>query len=141
MRHLPQQAAFSIVGAVLLLSLVILLGPLPAAQPAVRSSSAPAPTPLVPGAAVSPTTAATAPPAATATTNASSNDPSAMLRAHNALRASVGAPAVRPDERVSAAAQRHAEYLARNAAGGHDETPGLPGFTVGKDRHGFLLCT
>ena len=52
-----------------------------------------------------------------------------MLRAHNDLRASVGAPAVRADDRVAAAAQRHAEYLARNDALGHDETPGAPGFT------------
>jgi hypothetical protein len=52
-----------------------------------------------------------------------------MLRAHNALRAAVGAPAVRADERVTAAAQKHAEYLARNDALGHDETPGNPGFS------------
>ena len=52
-----------------------------------------------------------------------------MLRAHNDLRAAVGAPAVRGDERVTAAAQKHAEYLARNDALGHDETPGAPGFS------------
>lgn len=52
-----------------------------------------------------------------------------MLQAHNDLRAAIGAPLVRSDERVTAAAQRHAEYLVRNAAGGHEETPGQPGFT------------
>ncbi|MDQ3097946.1 MAG: CAP domain-containing protein [Chloroflexota bacterium] len=52
-----------------------------------------------------------------------------MLQAHNALRVAIGAPAVRSDDRVTAAAQRHAEYLARNAAGGHEEAPAQPGFT------------
>jgi hypothetical protein len=52
-----------------------------------------------------------------------------MLAAHNDLRAAVGAPAVRGDDRVTAAAQHHAEYLARAGAIGHDETPGDPGFT------------
>lgn len=52
-----------------------------------------------------------------------------MLRAHNELRAAVGAPAVRSDDRVTAAAQHHAEYLAQAGAVGHDETPGAPGFT------------
>jgi hypothetical protein len=52
-----------------------------------------------------------------------------MLRVHNDLRAAVGAPAVRADERVTAAAQKHAEYLARNDTLGHDETPGAPGFS------------
>ena len=66
----------------------------------------------------------TAPPAAS-----SSNDPAEMLRAHNALRLEVGAPAVRGDDRVTAAAQRHAEYLARNNALGHEEAPGGAGFS------------
>jgi cysteine-rich secretory family protein len=52
-----------------------------------------------------------------------------MLRVHNDLRAAIGAPAVRPDDRVTAAAQHHAEYLARAGAIGHDESPGGPGFT------------
>jgi hypothetical protein len=52
-----------------------------------------------------------------------------MLRVHNELRAAVGAPAVHPDDRVTAAAQHHAEYLARAGAIGHDESPGEPGFT------------
>ena len=57
------------------------------------------------------------------------DDAGAMLRVHNDLRAAIGAPAVRGDDRVNAAARRHAEYLARNAVGGHDETPGQAGFT------------
>jgi hypothetical protein len=52
-----------------------------------------------------------------------------MLRVHNEMRAAIGAPAVRPDERATAAAQHHAEYLAQAGAIGHDETPGSPGFT------------
>jgi uncharacterized protein YkwD len=69
-------------------------------------------------------------PATPAPTNATrSNDPVEMLRVHNELRAAVGAPAVRADDRVTAAAQRHAEYLARAGAIGHEETPGAPGFT------------
>jgi len=52
-----------------------------------------------------------------------------MLRAHNELRAAVGAPAVRPDDRVTAAAQHHAEYLARAGAIGHEESAANPGFT------------
>jgi uncharacterized protein YkwD len=52
-----------------------------------------------------------------------------MLRVHNELRVAVGAPAVRGDDRVTAAAQRHAEYLARNNMLGHEESTGDPGFT------------
>jgi cysteine-rich secretory family protein len=52
-----------------------------------------------------------------------------MLRVHNELRAAVGAPAARADDRLTAAAQHHAEYLARAGAIGHDETPGEAGFT------------
>ena len=58
-----------------------------------------------------------------------SNDALAMLGVHNDLRAAIGAPAVRPDDRVTAAAQRHAEYLARAGTIGHEETAGNPGFT------------
>lgn len=67
--------------------------------------------------------------APSATRAAGSNDPVEMLRVHNELRAAVGAPAVRGDERVTAAAQHHAEYLARAGSIGHDETPGVAGFT------------
>jgi len=82
-------------------------------------------------AAVSATAKATASPAPTSapTSATRSNDAVEMLRVHNELRSAVGAPAVRFDDRVTAAAQRHAEYLARAGAIGHDETPGAPGFT------------
>ena len=79
--------------------------------------------------------AATATPSVTpsvtpsAPASALANDATEMLRVHNELRAAVGAPAVRSDERVTLAAQRHAEYLAQNNALGHDETPGAPGFS------------
>ena len=65
----------------------------------------------------------------TQTPDPRANDASEMLRIQNELRAAVGAPAVRSDERVTAAAQRHAEYLARAALIGHEETPGEPGFS------------
>lgn len=83
---------------------------------------------------VSPTPDATALPspvssAASGTGAAKSNDAAEMLRVHNELRAAIGAPAVRADDRVTAAAQRHAEYLARAGAVGHEEKAGEPGFT------------
>jgi uncharacterized protein YkwD len=72
-------------------------------------------------------------PAATPTASAAAstrvNDADEMLRVHNELRAAVAAPTVRSDDRVTVAAQRHAEYLALNNALGHDEVPGSPGFT------------
>jgi len=132
MRHLPRQAVFSIIGTVLLVSLVIVFGPLPTAGPAAQISPAPTSTPD-PSAQVSETGAPMAAPTIAAATTpagaADSNDAAAMLRAHNDLRRAIGAPLVRGDERVTAAAQRHAEYLVRNAAGGHDEAAGQPGFT------------
>ena len=70
-----------------------------------------------------------APSAATASSGPKSNDADAMLRVHNELRAAIGAPTVRGDDRVTAAAQHHAEYLARAGIIGHDETAGEPGFT------------
>jgi uncharacterized protein YkwD len=87
--------------------------------------------------AVAPSASSTAPsPSASAAASASAapsaasaNDAAEMLRAHNDLRTAVGAPVVRADDRVTAAAQKHAEYLARNDALGHDETPGVPGFS------------
>jgi uncharacterized protein YkwD len=69
------------------------------------------------------------PSAAATSSGPKSNDAGAMLRVHNELRAAVGAPPVRADDRVTAAAQHHAEYLARAGAIGHDETAGEPGFT------------
>ena len=59
----------------------------------------------------------------------SPSDAGEMLRVHNELRAAVAAPAVRADVRVTAAAQRHAEYLAQNNSLGHQELPGSPGFS------------
>jgi uncharacterized protein YkwD len=67
--------------------------------------------------------------AAAATSVQKSNDAAEMLRVHNELRVAIGAPAVRADDRVTAAAQHHAEYLARAGTVGHDETAGQPGFT------------
>ena len=86
-----------------------------------------APTPTL--TTVSPATTRSASPAITRTATPGSNDALEMLGVHNELRAAVAAPALRTDERVIAAAQRHAEYLARNQVGGHEETPGQPGFT------------
>ena len=92
-------------------------------------SATAAETASLPAASASPSATATASPSASTTVSSLANDASEMLRVHNALRAAVGAPAVRSDDRVTVAAQRHAEYLARNDALGHDEVPGSPGFT------------
>jgi uncharacterized protein YkwD len=70
-----------------------------------------------------------APSTAAPSSGLKSNDAAEMLRVHNELRAAIGAPAVRGDDRVIAAAQHHAEYLARAGVIGHDETAGQPGFT------------
>ena len=77
----------------------------------------------------SPTQSPTQSPTPSPAPTSLANDAVEMLRVHNDLRAMVAAPAVRADERVAIAAQRHAEYLARNDALGHDETPGAPGFS------------
>ncbi len=129
MRH-PRQAALGIIGAVLLLALVILFGPLPSAGPSARAS--PASTPGAPSAQASQAGTSTAAPTVAPTTapaGAGANDAAAMLGVHNDFRGAIGAPLVRVDGRVTAAAQRHAEYLVRNAAGGHEEAAGQPGFT------------
>jgi uncharacterized protein YkwD len=89
------------------------------------TTSAPSPTPST----TAPPSTASASPTATAAASPRANDAAEMLRAHNELRAAVAAPAVRADDRVTTAAQRHAEYLAQNNALGHDEVPGSPGFT------------
>ncbi|MDP9266310.1 MAG: CAP domain-containing protein, partial [Chloroflexota bacterium] len=87
-------------------------------------------TPPSPSASAATTVANPTPsPTPTASSSSPANDASEMLRVHNELRAAVGAPAVRADDRVTLAAQRHAEYLAQNNALGHDETPGAPGFS------------
>jgi uncharacterized protein YkwD len=102
----------------------------PLSSARVDASSAPATaTPTI--VAVSATPERTASPTSTAApSNAErSNAAAAMFRVHNDLRAAVGAPAVRPDDRVTAAAQHHAEYLARAGAIGHEESAGNPGFT------------
>lgn len=83
------------------------------------------PTPIVVTTTTSPTASPTVSPAA----SARANDAAEMLRVHNELRAAVAAPTVRVDDRVTTAAQRHAEYLAQNNALGHDEVPGSPGFS------------
>jgi uncharacterized protein YkwD len=80
----------------------------------------------------SPTPNVTAPPASPTASPAASlgvNDAAEMLRVHNELRGAVAAPTVRADDRVTTAAQRHAEYLAQNNALGHDEVPGSAGFS------------
>jgi uncharacterized protein YkwD len=97
------------------------------AGPPVRLAS-PLVEPLAGAVAPSPSRSPRTLPSATAAP-ARASDPVEMLRVHNELRTAVGAPAVRADERAAAAAQRHAEYLARSGAIGHDETSGQPGFT------------
>jgi uncharacterized protein YkwD len=96
-------------------------GTLASNVPAIPTQTAVSPTP---DAKASPSSAPSA-----AASDPKSNDAGEMLRVHNELRAAIGAPAVRADARATAAAQHHAEYLARAGAVGHDETPGQPGFT------------
>ena len=56
-------------------------------------------------------------------------DASHLLAFQNELRASVGLPSLPGDERLTMAAQRHADYSARNGTEGHFEEPGSLGFT------------
>ena len=141
MRSMPRTTVFTIAPFALVAALaavIALAGFITSPRPQVGSQSTDRPAPsaslepspvaasATPEATVTPSTPA-ATPAGTHVTR--SNDAAAMLRAHNDLRAAVGAPAVRSDDRVTAAAQHHAEYLARAGAIGHDETPGSPGFT------------
>src|SRR2546428_7217927 len=88
-------------------------------------------TPIRTAVAISATPEATGSPSSTpaSTKVPRSNDAADMLRVQNELRAAVGAPAVRTDDRVTAAAQHHAEYLARAGTIGHEESPGSAGFT------------
>jgi len=103
-----------------------LIGSVPTDAPLQTADQTPVAASATPEASASPSP----PPSTPIPTNAlRSNDAAEMLRAHNELRAAIGAPAVRSDERVTAAAQHHAEYLARAGAIGHEETPGQPGFT------------
>ncbi|MDP9274654.1 MAG: CAP domain-containing protein [Chloroflexota bacterium] len=98
----------------------------PAGTPASNASANAAAVSASPVATASPSSASSA---AASPSGPKSNDAAEMLRVHNQLRTAIGAPAVRADERVTAAAQHHAEYLARAGAIGHDETAGQPGFT------------
>jgi uncharacterized protein YkwD len=99
--------------------------PTPSAVAQSTASAAPSPTPSL----TAPPSSTTASPTASAAVSPRANDPAEMLRVHNELRAAVAAPTVRADDRVTTAAQRHAEYLAQNNALGHDEAAGLPGFS------------
>ena len=100
--------------------------PTPIGTAAVASA---APTSAAPTSAA-PTSAAPSPQSTSSpVASATASDAAEMLRVHNELRLAVGASAVRGDDRVTAAAQRHAEYLARNNVLGHEESPGDPGFT------------
>ena len=121
-------APFAVVA---ILAIVVALGGYLVSPPAPRSAEQSASPAASPGARASstpePTQAPSPGPAATGT--AQSNDAVEMLRVHNDLRTAVKAPAVRSDDRVTAAAQHHADYLARAGAIGHDESPGGAGFT------------
>jgi uncharacterized protein YkwD len=99
--------------------------PTPSAGAQSTTSEPPSSSPNVTVPLASPTASPTESAAATLRTS----DATEMLRVHNELRAAVAAPTVRGDDRVTTAAQRHAEYLAQNNALGHDEVPGSPGFT------------
>jgi uncharacterized protein YkwD len=104
-------------------------GPHPPAEPA-RTSATVVPTAASASATTEPTASPSSAPSAPASTIATkSNEPADMLRIHNELRSAIGAPAVRADDRVTAAAQHHAEYLARVGTIGHTESPGDQGFT------------
>ena len=108
-----------------------LASPHPSADSARTGRSTTSATPARTVVAVSATPEATGSPSATpaSTSVPRSNDAADMLRVHNELRAAVAAPAVRTDDRVTAAAQHHAEYLARAGMIGHEESPGEAGFT------------
>ncbi|TMF80672.1 MAG: hypothetical protein E6I18_05230, partial [Chloroflexi bacterium] len=101
-----------------------LASPHPSADLARTERSTPSATPARTAVAVSATPEATGSPSATpaSTSVPRSNDAADMLRVHNELRAAVAAPAVRTDDRVTAAAQHHAEYLARAGMIGHEES-------------------
>src|SRR3979411_2848779 len=136
MRSMPRgtlftAAPFALVAALaaVLASAGSMVSPPPLAEPPrANSSIAPATASAV---AAAGTPEVTASPSATLSKARAvgSNDAALMLATHNELRAAVGARAVRGDDRVAAAAQHHAESLARAGAIGHDETPGDPGFS------------
>src|SRR5437773_424185 len=132
MRSMPRGTLFTAAPFALVAALaagIALAGfiahPYPIADPTrANASTPPSPAPIAADATASPAASTAAP-----TKAAGSNDAVEMLRVHNELRAAIGAPAVRGDDRVTAAAQHHAEYLARAGMIGHDETAGEPGFT------------
>lgn len=97
----------------------------PTQSPVAQSTTSAPPSPTVTAPPASPVASPTASPTASLRVN----DAAEMLRVHNELRSAVAAPPVRSDDRVTTAAQRHAEYLAQNNALGHDEVPGSQGFT------------
>jgi len=136
MRSMPRGTLFTLAPFLLVIAVATgvalagyLTSPHPLAEPARLDTSSPRVTASPAAAATTEATAAPGSPPPAATKAAGSNDATQMLRVHNELRAAVGAPAVRGDDRVTAAAQHHAEYLARAGAIGHEETPGDPGFT------------
>jgi len=101
-------------------------GPAPTGSAAIPSA---APTSAVSTSAATTSAAPSPQPTTSPVVSEGANTAPEMLRVHNDLRLAVGAPAVRGDDRVTAAAQRHAEYLARNNMLGHEESTGDPGFT------------
>jgi uncharacterized protein YkwD len=141
MRLMPRTTFFTLAPFALVVALaagIALAGFIASPRVPAASTSTDRPTPAATGEQTAVAASATPQAAASASSPAStpagtnvtrSNDAAAMLLAHNDLRAAVGAPTVRPDDRVTAAAQHHAEYLARAGVIGHDETPGAPGFT------------
>lgn len=62
------------------------------------------------------------------TTFAPNANQTAGIAAINQIRAQAGLPPASLSTALSLAAQAHADYLAGNAIGGHDEAPGMPGF-------------
>ena len=136
MRSMPRGTFFALAPFLLVIAVATgvalagyVAGPHPWVDPTRLETSSPRVTASPAAAATTEATAAPGSPPPAATKAAGSNDATQMLRVHNELRAAVGAPAVRGDDRVTAAAQHHAEYLARAGAIGHEETPGDPGFT------------
>jgi uncharacterized protein YkwD len=79
---------------------------------------------LLTAARLNPPLRAQAPAGAPAATNA------AAIAYVNSLRAISGLPPVTEDATLDAAALAHSTYLLQNNTGGHDETPGNPGYTA-----------
>lgn len=123
---MSRSAALTILPFALVLALAIVIGIagfLATPDPAAMSADTPA------GATARASTSVSSAQPSSAPTATSRSDADEMLRVHNDLRLAVAAPAVRGDDRVTTAAQRHAEYLARNGVVGHEESPQAEGFT------------